>query len=35
MRVAYAIRLGNQIAASVELTAKYDPEKGRGCGLII
>jgi len=32
---AYAVRLGNQIAASVEFTAKYDPEKGRGSGLII
>lgn len=32
---AYAVRLGNQFAASVEFTTKYDPEKGRGGGLII
>jgi Domain of unknown function (DUF5597)/Beta-galactosidase len=32
---AYAVRLGNEFAASVEFTAKYDPEKGRGRGLII
>ena len=32
---AYAVRLSNQLAASVEFTGKYDPEKGRGCGLII
>jgi hypothetical protein len=32
---AYAVPLGNQFAASVEFTTKYDPEKGRGGGLII
>jgi hypothetical protein len=32
---AYGIPLGNKLAASVEFTAKYDPEKGRGWGLII
>jgi hypothetical protein len=32
---AYAVRLGDRLAASVEFTAKYDPEKGRGRGLII
>ena len=32
---AYSARLGTKLAASVEFTAKYDPEKGRGCGLII
>jgi len=32
---AYSVRLGEQFAASVEFTAKYDPEKGRGCGLLI
>lgn len=32
---AYAVPLSNHMAASVEFTAKYDPEKGRGCGLII
>jgi hypothetical protein len=32
---AYSVRLGKQFAASVEFTAKYDPEKGRGCGLLI
>jgi hypothetical protein len=32
---AYAVRLGKKLAASVEFTAKYDPEKGRGRGLII
>jgi hypothetical protein len=32
---AYAIRLSNRLAASVEFTGKYDPEKARGRGLII
>ncbi|HXJ93990.1 MAG TPA: DUF5597 domain-containing protein [Terriglobia bacterium] len=32
---AYGIPLGPKFAASVEFTAKYDPEKGRGRGLII
>jgi len=32
---AYAIRLGTQLAASVEFTGRYDPEKARGRGLII
>jgi hypothetical protein len=32
---AYGIPLGDKLAASVEFTAKYDPEKGRGRGLIV
>jgi hypothetical protein len=32
---AYAVRLSNRLAASVEFTGKYDPEKERGRGLII
>jgi hypothetical protein len=32
---AYAVRLSNKLAASVNFTGKYDPEKGRGSGLII
>ena len=32
---AYAVRLSNKLAGSVEFTGKYDPEKARGRGLII
>jgi hypothetical protein len=32
---AYAVRLSNRLAASVEFTGKYDPDKARGRGLII
>jgi len=32
---AYGVPLGGKLAASVEFTAKYDPEKGRGQGLIV